>query len=97
MERITSPGRILLILIKESLASRYLQLFKPALIHHQEKELMRYPVQQHTLRAFPANTNILINNTFTLNGLLIENQDENVFYANNYWFRTTKRVFDILF
>ncbi|WP_454803221.1 sugar transferase [Mucilaginibacter phyllosphaerae] len=97
MERVTSLSRIIFILIQEGLSSRYLQLFKPALKIEQDKELERYFSQPCPSVTVAANSNIFINNAITLNGLLIENQSQNVFYANNYWFRSSKRVFDIVF
>lgn len=97
MERITSPGRIISILIQESLTNGYSQLFNPASRVKLDKEMMRYSTQLYVPNAVLPNTNVLINNAITLNALLLEDDDKDVFYPNNYWFRTTKRAFDILF
>lgn len=97
MERITSLGRIVSVLIQNGVSSRYSQLFKPSLRFEQDKELMRYFPQPYAPISCLANTNIFINNTITFNGLLIESKNENVFYSNNYWFRTSKRAFDVFF
>ncbi|OOQ57760.1 hypothetical protein BC343_13295 [Mucilaginibacter pedocola] len=40
---------------------------------------------------------MVINNAVTFNALLLEGEDEKMFYPNNYWFRSTKRAFDIVF
>jgi lipopolysaccharide/colanic/teichoic acid biosynthesis glycosyltransferase len=99
MERITSLGRIISVLIQDGFSSGYLQLFKPSLRIEQDKELMRYFSQPHAPLSLSclANTHIFINHAVTLNALLIESKNENVFYENNYWFHTSKRAFDICF
>lgn len=97
MERITSLSRIIFVLIQEGLSTSYLQLFKPALRIEQDKEIMRYFSNPHPPIPVRANTNLFINDVITLNALLIENENENIFYTNNYWFRASKRAFDILF
>jgi lipopolysaccharide/colanic/teichoic acid biosynthesis glycosyltransferase len=97
MERITSLGRIVSVLIQDRFSSKYLQLFKPSSKVEQDKELMKYLSQPYALIPYPANTNFFINNSVTLNGLLIESENKNIFYTNNYWFRTSKRAFDIVF
>ena len=97
MERITSPGRIISILIQESISSGYSQLFNPASRVKLDKEKMRYSTQLYTPNAAQLSANVLINKAITLNALLIEDEDKDVFYPNNYWFRTSKRAFDIVF
>ena len=97
MERITSPGRIISILIQESISSGYSQLFNPASRVKLDKEKMRYSTQLYTPNAAQLSANVLINKAITLNALLIEDEDKDVFYPNNYWFRISKRAFDIVF
>ncbi len=97
MERVTSLSRIISILIQDGFSNSYHQLFKPALRAAYYKELTRYMAQPYARITFPAPTNLFINNALTFNGLLIEAENENIFYKNNYWFRSSKRAFDIVF
>jgi putative colanic acid biosynthesis UDP-glucose lipid carrier transferase len=97
MERITSPGRLISILIQEGFSNRYSQLFRPASLIEQDRELMRYTPQHNLHHRYQQRANVVVNNAFTFNGLLIEGENENIFYPKNYWFRSTKRAFDILF
>jgi len=97
MERVTSLSRIISILIHDGFSSRYMQLFKPSLRVEHDKELMRYYGQSYPHITFPEHTNMFVNNAFTFNGLLLEIDNENIFYTNNYWFRASKRAFDIVF